>query len=73
MPKYTEAHFLIKDLTKKQVDECKKNKVPIIIVGPNIKNINNGQNNIGNENNANNISLNNYFPYLNIGIADNQK
>ena len=73
LPNYSEAHLLIKDLTKKQVDECKKNKTPIVIVGPNVKNINNEPNNISNENNDNNSTINNYFAHLNIGIVDNQK
>ena len=73
LPKYSEAHLLIKDLTKKQVDECKKNKIPIIIIGPNLKNINNEPNDINNENNSNNSSINNYFANLNIGISENQK
>ena len=73
LPKYSEAHLLIKDLTKKQVEEIKKNKTPIVIVGPNVKNINNDPNIISNENNANNSSINNYFANLNIGNVDNQK
>ena len=72
LPPYSEAHLKIGDLTKKQVDECLKKEIPIIIVGPNIKNVNNIEN-IENEGINNNRSINKYFINLNIGFANNKK
>ena len=67
-------HLKIPDLTKKQVDICKKNETPIIIIGPNVRNLNDTEN-INNDINinANNCSINNYFLNLNIGYANNNK
>lgn len=72
LPGYSEAHLKIPDLTKKQVDECIKKEIPIVIVGPNIKNSKNIEN-IENENINNNSSINKYFLNLNIGFANNDK
>ena len=77
LPKYSEANLKIPDLTKKQVESCKKNEIPIIIIGPNSRNLNNSGNieNIDNDINinSNNSSINNYFLNLNIGYANNNK
>ena len=77
LPKYSEANLKIPDLTKKQVEACKKNEMPIIIIGPNSRNLNNSGNieNIDNDINinSNNSSINNYFLNLNIGYANNNK
>ena len=61
LPKYSEAHLKIGDLTKKDVNNIKKNQMPIVIVGPNIVNKNNE-----------NASINNYFSNLNIGMMNNK-
>ena len=70
LPGYSEAHFKIADLTKKQVDECLKKEIPIVIVGPNIQNFNTSENI---ENMGINNSINKYFLNLNIGFANNKK
>ena len=72
LPKYSESHLKIPDLNKKQVDQCKKNEMPIIIIGPNINNLNNFEN-IDKEIISTNSSINNYFLNLNIGYANNNK
>ena len=69
LPKYSEAHLKIKDLNKKEVEECKKKNIPIVVIAPNIKNRNNMENNISIENS----SINNYFLNLTIGFTDNIK
>ena len=72
LPPYSEAHLKIRDLTKKQVDECLKKEIPIVIVGPNIKNVKYIEN-IEKEGINNNSSINKYFLNLNIGFANNKK
>ena len=75
LPAYSEAHSKIKDLTKKQVEECLKKELPIVIVGPNVKNLTTVgeiENEINNNINNNN-SINKYFLNLNIGFANNNK
>ena len=69
LPKYSEANLKIADLTKKDVETIKKNKMPIVIVGPNLIDSNNG--NIMNENNQN-YSINKYFSNLNVGTINNK-
>ena len=69
LPKYSEANLKIEDLTKKDVESIKKNKMPIVIVGPNLIDSNNG--NIMNENNQN-YSINKYFSNLNVGTINNK-
>ena len=71
LPKYSETHLKIKDLSKKEVEECKKNNIPIIIIGPNVKNTNSIENN--NNINIENSSINNYFLNLTIGFTENIK
>ena len=58
LPKYSEVNSKICDLTKKEIDLCKKNQTPIVIIGP--------TNNVADNNLENNIKLN-------IGFADNIK
>ena len=72
LPKYSEAHLKIPDLNKKQVEKCRKNELPIVIIGPNIRNLND-TGNIDNDIISNNSSINNYFLNLNIGYANNNK
>lgn len=62
LPSYSEAHIKIKDLTKNQIDECIKKNMPIIIVGPNVKNLN-----------KEDYSINKYFLNSSIGFANNSK
>ena len=68
LPKFSETQLKIKDLTKKQVEECIKKKIPILIVGPNINNIINDDN-IENINENTNNNINKYFLNLNIGFT----
>ena len=65
LPKYSEVNSKICDLTKKEIDLCKKNQTPIVIIGP--------TNNVTDNNLENNTSLNKYFLELNIGFAENIK
>ena len=71
LPKYSEAHLKIKDLNKKEVEECKKKNIPIVVIAPNIKKRNNMENN--NNISIENSSINNYFLNLTIGFTDNNK
>ena len=60
LPQYEKAHNKIKDLTKKQVNLCKNDELPILIIGPN---------NINNSLDENNYDINNYFSNLRVGYA----
>ena len=65
LPKYSEMNSKICDLTKKEIDLCKKNQTPIVIIG--------ATDNVTDNNLENNTSLNKYFLELNIGFAENIK
>ena len=65
LPKYSEVNSKICDLTKKDIDLCKKNQAPIVIIGP--------TNNVTDNNLEDNTSINKYFLELNIGFVDNIK
>ena len=67
LPKYSEAFSKNENLTKKQIESCKKHEIPIVVIGPNNKNIENEDNMI------NNNSINKYFLNLNLGFANNSK
>ena len=72
LPKYSEANSLILDLTKKEVDSCKKGDIPILIIGPNEETISNNNEGII-EINDNENSINKYFITINIGFSNNSK
>ena len=71
LPQYSEAHLKIADLTKNDVQSIKKYKRPIVIIGPNLRNSNNGNKIIMDGNNQN-YSINNYFSNLEIGVINNK-
>ena len=65
LPKYSEVNSKICNLSKKEIDLCKKNQTPIVIIGP--------TDNVNHNNLEDNTSINRYFLELNIGFADNIK
>ena len=71
LPKYSEANSLNLNLTKKEIDSCKKGEKPILIIGP--KNDNELNSNIGGIIEINDNSINKYFLTLNLGFANNSK
>ena len=74
LPKYSEANSLRLNLTKKEIDSCKKGDLPILIIGPNTNDSSLNNNNEGIiEINNNDNSINKYFLSLNLGFANNSK
>ena len=73
LPKYSEANSLRLNLTKKEIDSCKKGDTPILIIEPSddidLNNNSEGTNEINNNDN----SINKYFLTISLGFANNSK
>ena len=73
LPKYSEANSLKLNLTKKEIDSCKKGDTPILIIGPSDESDFNNNNEEIIETNNNDNSINKYFLSINLGFANNSK
>ena len=71
LPKYSEVNSLTLNLTKKEIESCKKGDYPILIIGPN--NDSDLNNNNGGIIEINENSINKYFLTINLGFANNNK
>ena len=73
LPEYSEANSLMLNLTKKEIESCKKGDTPILIIGTSndsdLKNNNEGIIEINNNDN----SINKYFLSINLGFVNNNK
>ena len=62
LPKYSEMHLKYRDPSKKEIESCKKDDTPILIIGP-----------TNSEDNIDDNNLNKYFLELNIGFLEKNK
>ena len=62
LPKYSEMNLKYRDPSKKEIESCKKDDMPILIIGP-----------TNSEDNIDDTNINKYFLELNIGFVEKNK
>ena len=62
LPKYSEVNLKYRDPSKKEIESCKKDDMPILIIGP-----------TNSEDNIDDTNINKYFLELNIGFVEKKK